>query len=134
LDPARFALLPLRPRTLAAGMLAAACVGIPGLATAVALVGAVVGAGVRGGALAAVVGLAGAALGLLLCVVLSRAVTSGFAALLRSRRVRDLTALLLALFAASIGPIQLFVRSLAVHTSFAPVVRVAHVLGWTPLA
>jgi ABC-2 type transport system permease protein len=134
LDPARFALLPLPPRRLAAGMLAAACVGIPGLATAVALVGAVVGAGVRGGAGAAVVGLVGAALGLLLCVVLSRAVTSGFAALLRSRRVRDLTALLLALFAASVGPIQLFVNSLAVHTSFAPVVRVAHVLGWTPLA
>jgi ABC-2 type transport system permease protein len=134
LDPARFALLPLPPRTLAAGMLAAACVGIPGLATAVALAGAVVGAGLRGGAVAAVVGLVGAVLGLLLCVVLSRAVTSGFATLLRSRRVRDLTALLLALFAASVGPIQLFVNSLAVHTSFAPVVRVARVLGWTPLA
>src|SRR2546430_17468214 len=34
LDPARFALLPLPRRTLAVGMLAAACVGIPGNATA----------------------------------------------------------------------------------------------------
>ncbi|OLB64889.1 MAG: hypothetical protein AUI10_09220, partial [Actinobacteria bacterium 13_2_20CM_2_72_6] len=112
----------------------AACVGIPGIATAVGLTGTVAGAALRGGWGSALVALVGAALSLLLCVVASRAVTSGFAAMLRSRRVRDLTAVLLALFAASIGPVQLFANSLAVHTSLAPVVRVVHVLGWTPLA
>ena len=60
LDPARFALLPLPRRTLARGMLAAAAVGIPGVATAVALAGAVVAAGTRGGVPGAAVGLAGA--------------------------------------------------------------------------
>ena len=134
LDPARFALLPLPNRTLAFGMLAAACVGIPGIATALALAGAVAAAGIRGGAAALAVGLVGAALSLLLCVAASRAITSAFAGLLRSRRARDLTALLLALVAASVGPVQLLVNSLALHTSFAPVLRVARILGWTPLA
>ena len=133
LDPARFALLPLPRRTLARGMLAAAAVGIPGLATAVALAGAVVAAGTRGGVPGAAVGLAGAVLTLLLCVAASRALTSAFAALLRSRRARDLTALLLAVVAASVGPIQLFANSLAVHASLAPVLRAARVLAWTPL-
>ncbi len=134
LDPARFALLPLPRRTLALGMLAAACVGIPGIATALALTGAVVGGAIRGGLPVALVALAGAALSLLLCVTASRAVTSGFAALLRSRRVRDLTALLLAVVAASVGPIQFLANSLAVHARFEPVLRTARILGWTPLA
>jgi ABC-2 type transport system permease protein len=134
LDPARFALLPLPRRTLALGMLAAACVGIPGVATAVALAGSVVAAGERGGAVALGVGLVGAVLNLLLCVAASRALTSAFAGLLRSRRARDFTALVLALVAASVGPIQLFANSLAVHASFAPALRAARILGWTPLA
>ncbi len=134
LDPARFALLPLPRRTLAVGMLAAACVGIPGIATALALVGAVVAAGTRAGPAGALVGLAGAALSLLLCVVASRALTSAFAAMLRSRRVRDLTAVLLALVAASVGPIQFFASSLALHTSFASMLRTVRILGWTPLS
>src|SRR2546430_1965196 len=134
LDPARFALLPLPRRTLAFGMLAAACVGIPGIATALALTGAVVGGGLRAGVGGALVGLLGAVLSLLLCVVLSRAVTSGVAAMLRSRRVRDLTAVLLAPVTASLAPMQLFISSLPVPTSLAPVLRTARILGWTPLA
>jgi ABC-2 type transport system permease protein len=115
-------------------MLAAACVGIPGLATGLALTGAVVAGGERAGVGGAVVGFAGAALTLLLCVVLSRAVTSGFAALLRSRRARDLTVVLLAAVAASVGPIQYLVSTLAVHASFAPLLRIVRIAGWTPLA
>ncbi len=134
LDPARFALLPLPRRTLALGMLAGACVGVPGLATAVAFAGAVVAGGARAGLGGAVVALAGGLLSLLLCVVLSRAVTSAFAGLLRSRRVRDLTALLLALVGASVGPLQLLANSYAVHPSLGPALRAARVLGWTPFA
>ena len=46
--------------------------------------------------------------GLLLCVAASRAVTSAFATMLRSRRVRDLAAVLLAVPAALLGPLQVF--------------------------
>ena len=134
LDPARFALLPLPRRTLAIGMLAGACVGIPGVATALAFLGLVAAGGLVGGLPGLLVGLVGALFSLLLCVATSRAITSAFAALLRSRRVRDLTAVVLALVAASVGPLQLFLNSAAVHASLAPALRVARILAWTPLA
>jgi ABC-2 type transport system permease protein len=134
LDPARFALFPLPRRTLAAGMLAAACVGIPPAATMVALLGLAVAGALRAGVAGAAAGLAGAVLGLLLCVVLSRAVTSALAEMLRSRRVRDLTAVILALLSASIGPLNLLLNSTIKHASLGPALRVARVLDWTPLA
>jgi ABC-2 type transport system permease protein len=134
LDPARFALLPLPRRTLATGMLAGAVVGIPGLATALAMLGVAVAGGLRAGPAGVAVAVLGGALNLLLCIVLSRAVTSGFAALLRSRRVRDLAGVVIALLAASIGPLQLVISSTLGHASLAPVLRVARVLGWTPLS
>jgi ABC-2 type transport system permease protein len=133
LDPARFALFPLPRRTLATGMLAAACVGIPALATLVALLGLTIAGAVRAGPAGAVAGLAGAGLGLLLCVALSRAVTSALAAMLRSRRVRDLTAAILALLSASIAPLNLLLNSTIGHATLGPALRVARVVDWTPL-
>ncbi|RQX35990.1 ABC transporter permease, partial [Micromonospora chalcea] len=56
LDPARFALLPLSRRTLVTGLLAAALVSVPALATALTAAGLVVTAGLLGGWSAAVVG------------------------------------------------------------------------------
>jgi ABC-2 type transport system permease protein len=134
LDPARFALLPLPRRTLITGMLAGAVVGIPGLATALAMLGLAIAGGLRAGPAGTAVAVLGGALNLFLCVVLSRAVTSGFAGLLRSRRVRDLAGVVLALLAASVGPLQLVISSTLGHASLAPVLRVARVLGWTPLS
>jgi ABC-2 type transport system permease protein len=134
LDPARFALLPLPRRTLVTGMLAGAVVGIPGLATALAMLGVAVAGGLRAGPAGTAVAVLGGALNLLLCVVLSRAVTSGFAGLLRSRRVRDLAGVVLALLAASVGPLQLVISSTLGHARLAPVLRVARVFGWTPLS
>jgi ABC-2 type transport system permease protein len=67
-------------------------------------------------------------------VLASRAVTSAFAAMLRSRRVRDLAAVVLALVAASIGPAQLVLGSFASHATLGPALRLARILGWTPLA
>jgi ABC-2 type transport system permease protein len=134
LDPARFALFPLRRRTLTLGMLAGAVVGIPGIATAVALVGLAIAGGLRAGPAGAVVGVLGAALQLLLCVTTSGAVTSAFAGLLRTRRVRDLAAVLLALLAASIGPLNLVLSSTLQNATLAPAVRLVRVLGWTPLS
>ena len=134
LDPSRFALLPVRPKLLATGMLAAACVGIPPAATLGASLGSVVGAATHGGAGAAVVAVLGALVGLALCVAASRAVTSAFATLLRSRRARDATALLIALLAVSCSPLQgvLIGGFAAGHTSRGQLA--AHILGWTPLA
>src|SRR6266511_3856200 len=103
LDPARFALLPVPRRTLALGMLTAALIGIPAVATSLALLGLVLGALIRGGPAAAAVALVGAVLALLLCVAASRALTGAFAGALRSRRVRDLAAILIAALAASFG-------------------------------
>ncbi|HEX6498580.1 MAG TPA: ABC transporter permease [Micromonosporaceae bacterium] len=134
LDPARFALLPLRRRTLAVGMLAAAFVGVPPLATLVASLGLVFAAGARDGAAAAVTALVGVVLTLLLCIVGSRAVSSAFASMLRSRRVRDLAAIVLAVLASSFGPLQLLVTSTATGGDLGPVAHATRVLGWTPLS
>lgn len=147
IDPARFALLPVPRGTLLRGMVAAACVSIPAVATAVALLGLVLGAAVHGGAAmhggaaahggnvgAALAAAVGAALGLLTCVVGSRALTSAFASMLRSRRVRDLAAILLAVLASSVAPLQLAVSSLVEHSDLDRAVRIARVLAWTPLA
>jgi ABC-2 type transport system permease protein len=132
-DPARFALLPLRRRTLATGMLAAACVGIPPLVTLLASTGLLVGAAVRGGWAAALFTPVALVVGLLLCVVASRAVTSAFATMLRSRKVRDLAVIVIAVLASSIGPAQLLISSLVEGGSLTAAGRFARVLGWTPL-
>ena len=133
LDPARFALLPLRRRTLIAGLFTAALTGIPALSTVVATAGMVDTAARLGGPLAALAELAGIVCGLALCVAISRAVTSAFAGALRSRRARDLATVLLAVVAALLGPLQLLVLAGAERADWNTVAAVAEVLGWTPL-
>lgn len=133
LDPARFALLPLRRRTLLTGLLAASLVGVPAMATLAATAGLVVSAAVLGGWLAGLIEAVGVVGGLLLCVAISRAVTSAFATMLRSRRARDLAAVLLAVFAALLGPLQLAVVRAAGSTDWERLGGFAQGLGWTPL-
>lgn len=132
LDPARFALLPLRRPTLIRGMTAAALIGIPPVATFGATLGLVHGAAVLGGVSAALTQLVGVVLGLLLCVALSRAMTSAFATALRSRRSRDLATVVLACTAALLGPIQLGVANAAGSADWQGLSRVAEVIAWTP--
>jgi len=134
LDPARFALLPVPTRVLARGMLAAAFIGVPAAATLLGTFGLVLAAGIRFGGLVAAAALVGVAAGLALGVISSRAVTSAFAALLRSRRVRDLAAMIIAVLASSIGPLQWLVVTTAERGNVDQAVRVANILGWTPLA
>jgi ABC-2 type transport system permease protein len=134
LDPARFALLPLRRRTLVTGMLAAAAVGVPPAVTLLATLGSVTGAAVKGGPVAALVAILGAAIGLLLCVAASRAVTSAFAGMLRSRRVRDLAALVIALLGVSCGPLQSLFWAAVSQGDSREARAVATVLQWTPLS
>ena len=108
LDPARFALLPLPRRTLVTGLLRRRLRQRPrDVGAAGASCGLVVTAGALGGWSAAAVAVVGVVGGLLLCVAAARAVTSAFATALRSRRVRDLAAVLLAVLAALLGPLQL---------------------------
>jgi ABC-2 type transport system permease protein len=132
LDPARFALLPIRRGRLARGMLAAAFIGVPAVTTLFATTGLVIAAAIRFGALEAVVALFGVLSGLTLGVVASRAVTSAFAALLRSRRVRDLAAVIIALLATSVGPIQWVVLAAVQNGSLDEALRIARIVGWTP--
>ncbi|MBQ1048564.1 ABC transporter permease [Micromonospora sp. C51] len=132
LDPARFALLPLSRRTLVTGLFAAALVSVPTVAMLLALSGLVVTAGVFGGWSAALVTAVGVVCGLLLCVAGARAVTSAFASMLRSRRVRDLAAVLLAVLAASLGPLQLAGVAAIQDTDWDRLTGVATVIGWTP--
>lgn len=133
LDPARFALLPLRRRTLVAGLLAAALVGVAPASMLIATAGLVVTAGALGGWVAAGTQAVGVVAGLLLCVTASRAVTSAFATMLRSRRMRDLAAILLACLAALGGPIQLAISSALGTTDWDRLVGPARIVGWTPL-
>jgi ABC-2 type transport system permease protein len=133
LDPARFALLPLPRRTLVGGLLAAALVGIPAMATLLATMGLVVAAALRGGTTAAVVEVIGVLLGLLLCVLASRSITSAFATMLRSRRVRDLAAVALAALAALLGPLQFGAIAAAQRADLDQLTRIARAIGWTPL-
>ncbi|MDZ5446288.1 ABC transporter permease [Micromonospora sp. 4G57] len=132
LDPARFALLPLTRRTLVTGLFAAALVSVPVLTTLVAVSGLVVTAGALGGWPAGLVAVAGVAAGLLLCVAAARAVTSAFATMLRSRRVRDLAAVLLAVVAALLGPLQIAVLAAVRQADWDRLTGVARVIGWTP--
>jgi ABC-2 type transport system permease protein len=134
LDPARFALLPLDRRTLVSGMFAAALAGVPAFATLAATSGLAVAALLRGGAVAGALQAVGVVAGLLLCVSLSRATTSAFSAMLRSRRVRDLAAILLAVLAALLGPLQIGLLAAARTADWKVLAGVARVLGWTPLA
>jgi ABC-2 type transport system permease protein len=135
LDPARFALLPLRRSTLLRGMLAAAFVGVPAIATLLATSGLVVAIQLRYGPLAALVALLGVVGGLVLGIVASRAVTSACAAMLRRRRVRDLAIMAIALLAASVSPLQLWLTSWAStgHGHLQSVRSAASALAWTPL-
>ncbi|MER7333433.1 MULTISPECIES: ABC transporter permease [unclassified Micromonospora] len=132
LDPARFALLPLPRRTLVTGLFAAALVSVPAVATLLALSGLVVTAGALGGWSAAAVTAVGVVAGLLLCVASARAVTSAFATALRSRRVRDLAAVLLAALAALLGPLQLVGVAALQDADWDRLDGVAEVIGWTP--
>jgi ABC-2 type transport system permease protein len=110
LDPAKLVLLPLRPGQLAAGLFVASCVGLPALATLVALGGAVVGFAPAGPGLVLVV--IAVVLEFALCVLAARALTTALSRWLRSRRVRDLTIVVVSLGALAVNlGVQVLVRS-----------------------
>jgi ABC-2 type transport system permease protein len=88
LDVANLSLLPIAPRQLASGLLAASAIGLGPLGTFAALLGAVVGFGDTPAAV--VVALLAVLLTVAACIVGSRALVTVLSGLLRSRRGRDL--------------------------------------------
>jgi len=133
LDPARFALLPLSRGVLTRGMLASAFIGVPAVCALLASLGLVAAAGLRFGAGPALVALLGIGVSLTVAVLASRAITSAFARLLRSRRTRDLAAVVIALLASSLTPLQWAITAAARHGSVGQALGVAQVAAWTPL-
>ncbi len=100
-DPAKFALLPVRSRQLQPGLFVSGLIGSPGVATVLVGFGLVI-AWARSVPLvvAAVIAFP---IGVATCFLLSRAGTSAFASFLASRRFRDLAFIVLALFGVVMG-------------------------------
>lgn len=96
LDPSRLALLPLSRRTLMMGLAVATLAGVAPVATLLTLSGALAGSPDR---LATLIAAAAVVLELLLCIVGSRAVTTAFSGILRSRRGKDLLVFVVAIVA-----------------------------------
>jgi ABC-2 type transport system permease protein len=101
LDPSRLALLPLRPAQLMAGLFAASSIGIAPAATVLLLAG--MAAGMAPAGPGAVIVVAAAAGQFLLCLAAGRALTTGLSNLLRTRRARDLTVMLVVLVSMTFG-------------------------------
>lgn len=130
LDPDRFRLFPVPRRSLLTGLALAGLVGLPGVATV--LVSAATSLAWWRTPVAAVAALVGGALGVALCVVGSRAVTTLLAPLVTGRRFREVAAVLVLVPLILAGPIMLGVTSgLAAVSDALP--TIAEVVGWTPV-
>ena len=128
LDPARFALLPLRARRMAPGLLLAGLIGVPGVVTTLLALATLV-TWTRGPA-PLLLALPAAVLGVLTCVMISRLLTTGAARLLAARRSREVGTVVtvLLLSTAGIWPTVLSNRSWSTTQAD----QVTEVLGWTP--
>lgn len=130
LDPSRLLTLPLTRRQLLTGLLAASAVGVAPLATLGALVG--VFAGASGGGALAVTAVA-VALELLLCVLVSRAVTTALSGWSRSRRGRDFSVMATAVVGGGFYIVsQVIVPRISGGLSSGALRRLAGWLRWTP--
>jgi ABC-2 type transport system permease protein len=135
-DPQRFALLPLRPQTLQTGLLITSLIGYLPVANMIGLLGVAVALSVPWSLLP--VALVCVAVQMLLCVVLSRAASTSMAALMSSRRGRDLGMLVgLGIFVLYMVFV-LFINAPGNDPSAgggalrSGVLGVANVLQWTP--
>ena len=97
LDPSRVSLFPLTRRDLMTGLLAASFVGVAPLATLLGLSGGLVGYAPAGFGVLIVI--AALLVELALCLTMSRATVTALARMLRSRRGRDVTLILITLIA-----------------------------------
>ncbi|WP_432093774.1 transporter [Streptomyces sp. bgisy100] len=132
LDPTRLVMLPLRPRPLVRALLVSSLIGIGPLFTLTLVVGSVIA--VADGAAAVAAGVPAAALVLLVCVALSRAVAAANIRLLTSRKGRDM-ALLSGLFIAiGLQFVNLGAQKLAEPDGLKVLEPASEVLRWLPPA
>ena len=129
LDPTRFATFAVRERTLAVGLLLSALIGLPGIGTVLVVLGTVFAS--SRSVVATVVALVGGALGLATCLIISRVVSGAAAAVLSSRRGRDVAGVGGLLFLLAVGPSLGFVNDGGLTRD--RLVALADVLAWTPL-
>ncbi|MET0967481.1 MAG: hypothetical protein ABWZ02_13855 [Nakamurella sp.] len=133
-DPARFALLPIRAQTLQRGLLVTSLIGYFPIGNMIVLVGAAIALGVPWSVLP--VAVLCVIVQLLLCVVVSRAASTSMSGLMASRRGRDLgMAVGLVIFLLYMGFV-VFINSGSSQSQGdaleAGVTGVASVLQWSP--
>lgn len=129
LDPARFTTAAVPMPQLLTGLALGGLIGIPGVATSL-LALATVGTWSRG-PLAIAGALAGAVLGVLTCIVLSKVVTTATAGLAASRRFKDVSALAFMVPLMLMGPIIAGVAQ-GMSGSAAFLAEFSRTLSWTP--
>ena len=132
LDPGRLALFPLTRTQLVRGLFVASSVGVAPMMTLVILTGAVVAYGRT--PVAFVVAVVAVVLHFALCIVAGRALSTAISRLVRSRRGRDLAAML----ATFVGLLFAFgvqaVRLVAENVEASQVRAVGDAIEWTPPA
>jgi ABC-2 type transport system permease protein len=129
LDPHRFATFAVPERQLAVGLAVAGLVGLPGVATSVLVVASLV---TWSRSLPALLGaVVGGLLALATCVLLSRVVTAAAAAVLSSRRGRDVVAVLGFLLLVGLAPVSSVTSSF--ELTLADLTGLTRAVGWSPL-
>ncbi len=129
LEPARFATFAVPRRDLVVGLALAGLIGVPGVATTI--VAAATAMPWWRQPLAALAGLVGAVLGVSICVVGSRAITTALDPLLNRRGFREIAAVGILLPLMLMGPIiSGLVDSVAGHSAALP--AITRWVVWTP--
>lgn len=133
-DPAKFALLPVRARELQPGLLVAGLIGIPGVATTLVALAMIIG--YTRDPVSTVAAVLVVPLGVASCFLLARTATTVFARVLSSRRFRDLAFVLLAVFGAGsavLGNLSGGLAGAGLDQLRAVLRESAEVAGWLPV-
>ncbi|MFZ4278942.1 transporter [Streptomyces rhizosphaericola] len=130
LDPTRLVMLPLRPEPLVRALLVSSLIGIGPLFTLCLVVGSVIA--LAHGAAGTVFAVLAVPLTMLLCVALSRAVTTANVRLLNSRKGRDLAVLSGLVIAVGIQFVNFGAQRLGEAGGLSTLEPVADVVRWLP--
>lgn len=131
LQPEHFRLLPLSPRRLAGGLLAAAAIGVPAVVSLLAFAGLVLRAALDGLA-PALVAVVAVVAQLAFVLTLSRVVVGALGDVLRSRRGQDLGVLLAACVGLLVLPFQYVVNSVSAGLLLGFPPELTAFLRWLP--
>lgn len=129
LDPQRFATFAVPPRQLAAGLVVAGVLGLPGLATMIVASGTVIAWSHSVGA--TVVAVVAAVVGVFTCITLSRWVSALATTAISSRRGRDVAGILGVLLLVVVGPAASLLEGVEQDLE-GRIGAISDVAGWTP--